>query len=278
MNRWLTGAFATCLFELRRSFSVQRTSVTLVLILFPPMMLSLIIGAAKFANARHPGSNGDTALAQIMAATPFFIVFLVALVVLLTLLLWATPNVYSELEGRSWGFIASRPGGRLSLYLGKYFAAVLVTTIVATLALSASVYIADRMLSLPDPELLWRVLLGIFVLASIVYGAIFSMFGTLFYKRGMVVAAGYIVASEFFLSLVPAIINKLTMRYHLQELAIRGIGFFLPFESESEYRFMYGLAWPIWGNLAMLLGAALVTLSIGGFAIVNRQYITSDES
>ena len=36
MNQWLNGALATCTFELRRSFTIQRTAVSAVLALFPP--------------------------------------------------------------------------------------------------------------------------------------------------------------------------------------------------------------------------------------------------
>ena len=39
MRLWLNGALATCLFELRRSFTVQRTAVSLVLAAFPSSAL-----------------------------------------------------------------------------------------------------------------------------------------------------------------------------------------------------------------------------------------------
>ena len=116
------------------------------------------------------------------------------------------------------------------------------------------------------------------LLACLIYGAIFSMLGTLFYKRSMVVAAGYLIGSEVFLATIPAVIGKLTMRFHLQELGIRWIGFFLPFDSEQEYIQLYGPQWPTWANLLVLIGTGCATLIIGGLVIVNRQYITSDET
>ena len=170
----------------------------------------------------------------VQSFVPFAIVFLVSLVCLLSLLLWATPNVYSELEGKSWSFIASRPGGRISIYLGKFLASVFVSFGICLVAMSLSVLVADRLLSLPGAQRLWISLCGIYLLACFVYGAIFSMLGTLFYKRAMVVAAGYLIGSEMFLATVPAVISKLTMRYHLQELGISWIGFFfLPFDTEA---------------------------------------------
>ncbi len=281
MTNWFRGTMSTCRFELRRSFTTQRTAVSLVLALFPPVMLALMIGAVQVAGAAAPLS-GELELARaaeiLRSSTPFAIVFLVSLVTLLSLLLWATPNVYSELEGKSWAFVASRPGGRVSIYGGKFLAAVIVSFLIALIALTLCVLVANQHLSLPHPERLWLSLLAIFALACFVYGAVFSMLGALFFKRGMVVAAGYLIGSEVFLATVPAVVSKLTMRYHLQELGIHWIGFFVPFDSEYEYRALFGEAWPVWLLILVLIGAGIAALVIGGFAITNKEYITSEEN
>lgn len=271
MNNWVNGMLATCRFELRRSFTAQRTGVSIVLALFPPFMLTLMIGAAQVSENQH----ADQVVSN---STPFAIVFLVSLVTLLSLLLWATPNVYSELEGKSWAFIASRPGGRISIYLGKFLTSVLVTFAISFSAMTLCVVFANQRLSLPDPEQLWLSLLAIYALACFVYGAIFSMLGTFFFKRAMVVAAGYLIGSEVFLATIPAVISKLTMRFHLQELGIHWIGFFVPFESIDEYRMLYGPAWPAWVGILILIGTGTLALVVGGFVITNQQYITSDET
>ncbi len=222
--------------------------------------------------------NVNQAMGIIQSFTPFAIVFLVSLVCLLSLLLWATPNVYSELEGKSWSFIASRPGGRISIFLGKYLASFIVSYGISLIAMSLCVLVADRIIKLPDPKALWLALAGIYLLACFVYGAIFSTFGTLFYKRAMVVAAGYLVGSEIFLGSIPAVINKLSMRFHLQQLGIAWMGFFLPFESEGEYSELYGKPWSEWVYFAILIGSGLLALGVGICIIVSRQYMTSDES
>ena len=287
MRNWINGAIATCGFELKRSFTLQRTAVSVVLALFPPLMVGLMIGATQMANAaaqtnreiaRRTAHHAIETIQIVQGFAPFAIVFLVSLVCLLSLLLWATPNVYSELEGKSWGFVASRPGGRVSIYLGKFLASVIVSFAISLVALSLSVLVADRLLTLPDPQRLWLSLTAIYLLACFIYGAIFSMLGTLFYKRSMVVAAGYLIGSEVFLAMIPAVIGKLTMRFHLQELGIRWVGFFLPFDSEQEYAMLYGPPWPTWANLLILIGTGCAALIIGGLVIVNRQYITSDET
>lgn len=278
MRNWLMGAWATLRFELNRSFTLQRISVSLVLALFPPLMVSLIFGGTRLAENVVRDEEVIEGISSIQAHTPFAIIFLVSLVCLLSLLLWATPNVYSELEGKSWGFISSRPGGRMSVFLGKFLSAVMVSFVISMIAMSLSTLVTHRMNLLEDARQLWISLMGIYLLACAAYGAVFSMLGTIFFKRAMVVAAGYLIASEVFLASVPAVIGKFTIRFHLQELGLRWIGFFLPVDSEHEYRLMFGAALPIWVHfLALGIGIGLCLL-IGAIVITNRQYITSDET
>jgi hypothetical protein len=278
MRNWFTGGWATLRYELKRSFTLQRTSVSLVLALFPPLMVSLIFGGAQLAQNVVRDDEVIDGLSSIQAHTPFAIIFLVSLVCLLSLLLWATPNVYSELEGKSWGFISSRPGGRMAVYLGKFLSAVLASFVISMIAMSLSTLVTHRMHLLEDARHLWLSLTGIYLLACITYGAVFSMLGTIFFKRAMVVAAGYLVASEVFLASVPAVIGKFTIRFHLQELGIRWIGFFLPVNNELEYRSVFGEPLPVWVHfLALGIGVSLCLL-VGAIVVTNRQYITSDES
>ena len=273
---WLTGAFATCGFELRRSFTFQRTAVSVVLAIFPPTMLGLLVFGALFAESR--GVEGGTVTTVIQEVARLLILFMVSLVCLLSLMLWATPNVHSELEGKSWSFIASRPGGRISIFLGKFLAAFFVAFCISLIAISLCVLIASRMLKIPNPEQLWVAMVGVYLIACCVYSAVFSMMGTMFIKRAMIVAAGYLFVSDIILASIPgALINKLTLRYHLQEIGISWIGWFLG-ANEPDYRAIYGAAWPTWIHVAVLAGIALVTLGIGCWVIVNREYVISDES
>jgi ABC-type transport system involved in multi-copper enzyme maturation permease subunit len=81
----------------------------------------------------------------------FALVFLVALVCVLMLLLWATPNVHSELEGKTWHFLVVRPGGRIACFLGKYLVAVSVSFATALVSLSGCVLVVESYGGLEDP-------------------------------------------------------------------------------------------------------------------------------
>jgi len=266
MKNWINSALVTCSFELKRSFTFQRTAVSVVLALFPPMMLTLLILGPK---AVDPHAE--------LEFVEFVIVFLVALVCMLTLLLWATPNVYSELEGKSWLFIASRPGGRVGNFLGKYLAAVLCSFAVSFVALSLSVGIVSQIGTIEDPLRLWLSLCAIYGLACLAYGAVFSLIGTITYRRAMVVGVAYIIAWEIIIANLPALVNRLAVRYHLQSLGIQWLGYFLPDESKEVYDTIYGVPSTPY-HLTALAIVTVFCLLAGMYVIVSRQYITSDET
>lgn len=270
MKNWIVGALATCQFEIKRSFSVQRLTSTAGLIAFPPLMLWMIIlGASR---------NNETL--EALNYVLFTIIFLVALVCLLSLLLWATPIVYGELEGKTWSFIAMRPGGRISNYLGKYLTAVLVSFLTAFFSLTICVMVANHYGSMgggSEPWERWGILTGIFAMACIVYGAILAMLGAWFTKRAMVVGAGYLIGAETILSAVPAVVGKFTMSYHLRRLGELWLGWFLP-DSQMEHEMIYGPAGPAWLHISCIGSATIFALVIGCLIVVNRQYVVGDEN
>lgn len=283
MNFRLQGALATCAFELRRSFSAQRLAVSAVLALFPPTMLSLLIFGAKYAQ-RAKAQDGSMVYGSgsvMIDSAPFISVFLIALVLLLSLLLWATPNVYSELEGKSWTFIASRPGGRKSVFLGKFLASVLVSFSISLFAVSLCVLIIRQNHGTVEPARLWVSMNLVYLLAALIYSALFSMIGVVFVKRAMVVGAGFLIGFDVFLASLPgALINRFTVRHHLQEIGIATIGWFFPTPAgtENEYRFIYGHEWPVWVHVVIVLVATVVFLMVGLKVISSREYVTSDQA
>ena len=268
-SNWMNGALATCRFEIQRSFSLQRLVASLVLIVFPPLMTWVIIQGGL----RSPRG-------EVLEYVLFTIIFLVALVCLLSLLLWATPNVYGELEGKTWSFIATRPGGRISNFLGKYVTAVLVSFLTTFFALTLCVVVANRYGTLgggSEPWEKWGILTGIFAIACVVYGAILSMIGAWFTKRAMVVGAGYLIAAETVLSMVPAVVSSFTMSYHLRRLGELWLGWFLP-DEQMEYEMIFGQPGPTWFHLVCLGTALVASIVIGCLIVSNRQYAIGEET
>ncbi|MCA9199640.1 MAG: ABC transporter permease [Planctomycetales bacterium] len=262
----IQGVQAMVAFELRRAITLQRLATTVVLILFPPLMLSLMV--------LGPRAFGEEPPRELFPEFPT--VFLLGISCILSLLLWATPNVYSEMESKGWSFIACRPKGRTSLLVGKYIAAVVYSYLVCLLSSSLCTLAAYWLDGYAKSTSFWISLNGIFGLACIVYGAIFSLIGVLFQKRGMVFAAGYALLVELILGFVPAVINRFTMRYHLQYLAVKWFDV-LPEEVIQGMELVYG---PIRSNafhISVILGAAMGVLFVANLVIQRREYVTAED-
>lgn len=261
----LRRVLAVCRFELAKSWTWRRTLVALVLALFPPIMLALI---AFYANL-----EGD---AEVATFYQLVMVFLVGLVCILALLLRASTNVYTELEERTWVFVATRPRGRIALILGKYLAAFISAMVICLVALTLSVALGDRLGVFNDVIHSWLTLLATFAVAAAAYSAVFSLLGAVFYRRAMVFAAGFTLLFELLLASVPALISRFTIRYHVQELGFRWVGWFLPFP-ESDFRITFPQQ-PLWHHILALALITCLSLAAACLTVVHRQFITADET
>ena len=199
MLTWLRGTLSTCSYELVRSMTPQRMGLFLLLALFPATMIFLIT-----MNGNQSG--GEIAFMEAL------VILLVGLVGLLSLLLSASTRIYSELEGKSWVYVACRPSGRVSTVFGKFLAAFILSYAVSLLAATLAIFAAQWRGNLARPENFWLVTAGLLFLACFAYGAMFTLIGTLFYRRAMVFCAGYMLVVEFVLANVPALIRSFTIR------------------------------------------------------------------
>ena len=254
------STLATTSFEIRRSLTIQRIMFASILAAFPPAMIT-VIGLSGHEIPLHD----------------LLILILVSIVAILAQLLWATTNVYSELEAKSWIFLASRPRGRIALFLGKYLSSVLFSFTVCSIAISLCLILRTYIRSTEvNPFLTWLGMLGSAFLGCMTYSAIFSVFGTIFHKRAMVFGAAYIIFSEIVMANVPAIISNFTARFHLQLITAKWVGWFLPIP-EKQFIQIYGE--PYFGfNLACIIGAILLLLAAGCVIVTSREYITSEEA
>jgi len=255
-------AFATCQFELKRAMTPQRLSVSSILALFPPLMLVLMLSISQSSNT--------------FSITEFLIVFLVALVCMLSLLLWATPNVSAELEGRSWMFIASRPQGRISNVLGKYFASLAFSFAICLIATTVSIPMAVFLDQVDDPLHLWISYNTVFLLACIAYAAVLSLIGTVFYRRSMVIGAAYIIGFEAIVGRIPAIVGKLSASHHLQNLGMHwNPRLKLQIDSITEFPTPLTDQWISFAALGAITSIALIAACI---VIAKREYVSADEA
>jgi ABC-type transport system involved in multi-copper enzyme maturation permease subunit len=252
-STFLWGPVGVAWFELRRSLSPGRVALWLVVAFFP-MVLSILVRIQA----------GSEAPNEAFVLLLFFLVVRVACV--MGLLLWATPVVSNEIEGRTWIYVVSRPGGCTGLVLGKYAVATL-WSISAGLVASTTAVVAsgvDQMLRT------WLVISGLSILGCFAYGALFTLIGTLIQRRAMVVAILYTVIVEGVLSMVPATINRFTVGYRLLALLADWMNFD-PERLPSNYAMLFtetssyihiGL---LGGLTVLMVGMSIGRVRIGGY-------------
>lgn len=141
------------------------------------------------------------------------------LVCLLGLLLTATSAVQSELESRTWIYLAVRPQAKLATLLGKYIFAV---TWVMAIAVAATGGAAVVLAGMVGPGTAARTL-GFSLLGCLAYGALYILIGVTFLRVGMFVAIAYTLFVEIALGAIPAVVNEATISYHLRSLFLRGL-------------------------------------------------------
>ncbi len=254
-------------FELRRSWTLGRMSAFWVLSLFPPTIVLLVTLTIR----------GIPQFVPIV----FFLTFISCI---LAMLLWATPNVYAELENRNWIFVTSRPGGRISLLIGKWMTAVIAAFLVCLVATTLSwaiVILRSDQLHREGLLLvgkLWIRSLWVWALACVNYAALFSLIGVLFQRRAMVIATIYTLVNEGILAFVFALISKFSVRYHLVGVSYHMFDWFFPGQRpDREMLEMSILGLPLWANYLALALIPVACLTAAAFIIRYRQYLTADE-
>ena len=187
-------------FELRRSWTLGRTAIWIILVMFPIALMTVL---------RFTVTVRDVETWGIM------LYFLIPEVVcLLGLLLWATPAISTEVEGQTWIYLAMRRSGRNLVLLGKYLTAVLWSFSAAFVSASACAIIMGP----AGGFRLWGVMCILSLLSCFAHASLYVLIGTIFFRRTMVTAVFYTLFIEYGLSLIPALANKLTINYRLRGL------------------------------------------------------------
>jgi ABC-type transport system involved in multi-copper enzyme maturation permease subunit len=199
----LGNVAAVFLFEWKRSLTAARIAWWVVLTVFPVLIVTLVRSVAIEPLPREPW------ILLLFALTPM-------VVSMLGTFLWATPAVSAELEGRSWVYLATRPGGNTAVLLGKYLAAVTWVLPAALLGLAMAV----ALVPLDDAWQIGLIIARITCLSCPAYAAVYLLIGALFPKRAMALAVAYTLLFEFVISMIPAMINTLTVQVRSRTLLI----------------------------------------------------------
>jgi ABC-type transport system involved in multi-copper enzyme maturation permease subunit len=202
MNAW-RGTMAVAGFQLRRLLAPQRVIMALVGAVFPA---AVILAVRQIANEL----DRDIAVVLLYALIP-------EAVCMLGLLVTMCPVVADELERGTWQHVAVRPGGRRSLLLGTFVAAVAWTSVVAILALGLAIAAAG----IPQAGEIARIMSALVILSCVGRAALFSLPAVIVPKKALVASVAVAFIVEYLAGFLPAVVNQLTVSLRLRSLLVR---------------------------------------------------------
>ena len=242
-------------FELSRSMTKGRILIWCGLVGFPVVLFFLLSRIVHETRVETWGSVLHYLVTEI--------------VVLLSLLLWATPVVSTEIEGQTWIYLATRRSGRSMVLFGKYLTAVIWSFAAAVTAISLCMMIVPAIGGFQ----LWSALLGLSLLSCVAHAAIFVLIGVLFHRRTMVTAVVYSLLIEYGLAMVPAVASKFTVNYRLRWLLAEWMDWE---EALSELGEVFDRE-PTSIHLLVLAAITMTTLFASVFWLQRAQYPTQQD-
>ena len=254
------SVWAVFRFEVAQFRKVSRVLWWLGLTIFPLAILTVIR-----MNSPGIGTMSDEELFMTVA-----LIFTLSggVVCLLALLLSASQVVHTEIERRTWAYVASRPRGRGSFIVGQYLAAVLWSATAAWVAMTGGLVLLNVT---PFFEI-WLRLTGILLASTCAYGALYTVIGVLFLKRGLTIAVVYTLIVEVVLALVPAVVAQGTIQFRVRSLVIDA----LQLEDLPQLDLMISTT-PAWADVAILAGIAVVLMTASVVILNGRELVTADE-
>ncbi|MBX3442479.1 MAG: hypothetical protein KF774_08725 [Planctomyces sp.] len=277
LSQLARSAWTVFRFEFGRSGTLKRSLIWLAVAAFP----TLIFGMMRWTAGSLPGP----------AWTWLLFIMVVEMVVLLNALLWVAPLVQAELEGKTWLYVVTRPFGRYALVLGKgmnglawtlgagwcaLLGALLVSSLRATESVNTPHFGPGIAMTtgVTAPLQIGGVMLALTALSSLAYCSLFSAIGCMFPKRAMLIAFSYTLVGELLVGMMPAIVNRLTVQYHLRCLLTDWVGF----EISPEGRTFLFSEWSPTTHVLWIVCMAAIWQAVALVTVHFRQYVVSDES
>ena len=220
---------AVFIHEWKRSLSPGRIAWWFVMAAFPIVITLLIASIQRFG----PGGVGHEDIDAFWSVLLYIIIPCVCCA--LSVLLTAAPAVATELEQRSWVYMATRPNGIFWMLLGKYLVAVTWGVTAAWAGIAGSILLTTA----TSPVQIGVALSALSLLSAISYSAVYLLIGAMFPRRAMVFAFMYTGLVEVVLGFIPAIVNRLTVQYRLRSLLMQWVPVNEKIRSEPAFAYVF---------------------------------------
>ncbi len=243
-------------FQLSRLMTRPRLAMGLAGAIFP--------AAVMFAVTRTAPIDRNMTVVMIYALIP-------EALCVLGLLVTMCPVVADELERGTWIHIAVRPGGRQSLLLGTFAAAVLWTGTVAFTALILTLLVAQPTQPV-GLVVMFTILIG---LSCIGRAALFALPAVILPKRALIASVGVALIVEYFAGLLPAVVNQITVSLRLRSLLVEWMEWRRELPIEMTL-FVDDYSAPV--QIIAVCILVFVLLATAGFILNRRQFPPSVEN
>lgn len=255
-RNWFAAIRAVTGFQLNRLMTRPRLAMGLVGALFP--------AAVMFAVIRTAPINRDMTVAMIYVLIP-------EALCVLGLLVTMCPVVADELERGTWIHVTVRPGGRQSLLLGTFAAAVIWTGSVSLVALMLTLLIAQPTQPI-GLVVMFTVLIGI---SCVGRAALFALPAVILPKRALIASVGVALVVEYFAGLLPAVVNQVTVSLRLRSLLVEWMEWRKDLPIEMTL-FVDDYSAPI--QIVAVCILVFILLTTAGFILNRRQFPPSAEN
>jgi len=253
----LAGIRTVAAFQLRRLLTRPRLAMAAIGAVFP----AAVMLAADRASRGRLGD--DLHVAMLYGLIP-------EAVCMLGLLVTMCPAVADELERGTWAHLAVRPGGRRSLLLGTWVAAVIWTATVAGVATVIAVGVTD----LADPWRVGRILAALVLVSCVGRAALFALPAVIMPKRALVASVGVALVVEYLAGVIPAVVNQATVSLRLRSLLVAWMGWERSLPTEAQ---LLVDQQPEWVQLLAVGILVAVLLTVAVAILERRQFPPSDE-
>jgi ABC-2 type transport system permease protein len=253
----LTALGALFVLTLRQHIRGRRLLVLSLLFLLPSVLVVLV------QLARHPPEPEHLDFALLFNLMPYALAPLTAL-------LYAAGMIQDEVEEQTLTYLLVRPLPRWALYVTKFAATLLVTTLLtATFTTLTLVVIHWNTPELWGDVLPGRALqvAGLYALAQAGYCSFFGAM-SLFTRRSMIAGLAYVLAFEGLLANFRLVTRQLTVMYNFRVLAIHWVD-----PQEKAIWSIEPQTMPSAGEcLLTLLGASLVFVILGAMMTMRQEF------
>src|SRR5688572_9729747 len=194
----------------------SRRTIFMAMVVGGPVLLAIVARIVQASGIAPLRVNGVRVDAASMFGMMIWVLFLRFIVPVLGVF-YGTSLIADEVEDKTITYLFTRPVCRGAVFLGKYFAYLLCTTLVVLPGVMVVYFLLVPLREIPASFVWLLTDLGILAAGIAAYGALFGLVGAVL-KRPLVVGLVFAFGWEQLAMLMPGYLRRFTVAYYLQAL------------------------------------------------------------